>query len=139
MRSKAPLSVIEQLVMLLIFALAAAVCLRAFAWADTISRHSRDCDRALTRAQSAASVIRQTRGDVHAAAELMGGSVREGSLIIRYDENWDTKEGGEILLKVTPVDTKVALLGRAGVSVERDGEWLAMLDVMWQEVAADEE
>ena len=140
MRSRAPLSVLEQLIMLLIFALAAAVCLRAFAWADTASGHSADCDRALTEAQSAASVIRQTRGDVAAAAELWGGSVREGCWVIGYDEDWNrTDAGGTVCLRVTPTDTPSALLGRAAVSVEKDGAWLAALDVMWQEVAADAE
>lgn len=139
MKSKAPLSVIEQLVMLLVFALAAAVCLRALAWADNASRHSLDCDRALTEAQSAASVIQQTRGDVHAAAQMLGGSVREGCLVIEYDRAWNRTDSGDILLKVTPVDSHLALLGRADVSVEMDGDWLATLDAVWQEVAEDEE
>ena len=138
MRSKAPLSVIEQLIMLLIFALAAAVCLRAFAWADAASRHSSDCDRALIEAQSAASVIRQTGGDVDAAAALWGGRVRDGCWLIAYDAHWNRTDGeGDMVLKVTPADTRIALLGRAGVSVERKGEWLAGLDVLWQEEAED--
>ena len=39
MRSKAPLALMEQMVMVLVFALAAALCLQAFALADRISRH----------------------------------------------------------------------------------------------------
>ena len=38
MRSKAPLALMEQMVMVLVFALAAALCLQAFALADRISR-----------------------------------------------------------------------------------------------------
>ena len=37
MRSKAPLVLIEQMIMLLVFALAAALCLQAFVKADGIS------------------------------------------------------------------------------------------------------
>lgn len=139
MRSRAPLSVIEQLLMLLVFSLAAAVCLRAFVWADTASRRSLACDRALVEAQSAASVIRQTRGDLDAAAELLGGSVRGGCWVVQYDDDWNRTDGeGIYLLRVSPVDTRVALLGRAGVEVEWAGECFAALDVMWQEVPADE-
>lgn len=140
MRSKAPLAVIEQVIMLLVFALAAAVCLRAFAWADAASRHSGDCDRAWIEAQSAASVIRQTRGDMDAAAVLWGGCVRDGCWVVEYDKDWNRTDGeGDIHLKVTPVDTRIPLLGRADVSVEKDGEWLEGLNVLWQEVAEDAE
>lgn len=38
MRSKAPLVLMEQLVMVLVFALAAAVCLRLFVGAENIAR-----------------------------------------------------------------------------------------------------
>ena len=37
MRSKAPLVLIEQMVMLLVFALASALCLQAFVKSDAIS------------------------------------------------------------------------------------------------------
>ena len=38
MRSKAPLVMMEQMVMLLVFALAAALCLQAFVRSDEIGR-----------------------------------------------------------------------------------------------------
>ena len=38
MKSRAPLALMEQTVMVLVFALAAALCLRAFVLADGISR-----------------------------------------------------------------------------------------------------
>ena len=39
MRSKAPLVMMEQMVMLLVFALAAALCLQAFVRSDAQSKH----------------------------------------------------------------------------------------------------
>ena len=137
MRSRASLSVLEQLIMLLIFALAAAICLRAFAWADVASERSAACDRAMREAQNAAAVIRQTRGNMADAAELWGGSVRDGSWVIGYDESWNRADGTSCLLKVTPIDDGIGLLGQAAVSVERNGQQLAALEVAWQEVAAD--
>ena len=41
MKSKAPLALMEQMVMLLVFALAAALCLQAFVQSDRLSRESR--------------------------------------------------------------------------------------------------
>ena len=38
MRSKAPLALVEQTLMILVFALAAALCLQAFVRADRLSR-----------------------------------------------------------------------------------------------------
>ena len=40
MRSKAPLILMEQMVMLLVFALAAALCLQAFVKSDSLSSRS---------------------------------------------------------------------------------------------------
>lgn len=48
MRSKAPLALMEQMVMVLVFALAAALCLQAFALADRISRQNAERDQALS-------------------------------------------------------------------------------------------
>lgn len=58
MRSKAPLALMEQMVMLLVFALAAALCLQAFVKSDEISASCEARDRAMTLCQSAAEVIR---------------------------------------------------------------------------------
>ena len=49
MRSKAPLLLMEQMVMLAVFALAAALCLQAFVKSDGLSGDSQDRDRAVAR------------------------------------------------------------------------------------------
>ena len=48
MRSKAPLVMMEQMVMLLVFALAAALCLQAFVQSDLLSKDIASRDRAIT-------------------------------------------------------------------------------------------
>ena len=50
MRSKAPLILMEQMVMLLVFALAAALCLQAFVKSDALSSRGEARDRALLEA-----------------------------------------------------------------------------------------
>ena len=69
MRSKAPLAMMEQMVMLLVFALAAALCLQAFVKSDQISKRGEDRDRAAVLCQNAAEAIRHNGGDLAAAAE----------------------------------------------------------------------
>ena len=60
MRTKSPLALMEQLVMVLVFALAAALCLQVFVLADKTSRHNADVDNAVLLAQNTA--IRRRRG-----------------------------------------------------------------------------
>ena len=52
MTNKAPLALIEQTVMLLIFSVAAALCLQAFAWANRISCENAARDEAVLQAQN---------------------------------------------------------------------------------------
>ena len=68
MKSRAPLALMEQTVMVLVFALAAALCLRAFVLADGISRRVEATDRAVLWAESAADTLKARNGDLAQAA-----------------------------------------------------------------------
>lgn len=58
MRSRASLLLLEQLMMVLFFALTAAICMQAFVKADEISIHNNRQDRAVMLAQNAAELIK---------------------------------------------------------------------------------
>jgi len=58
MKSKASLLLMEQLAMVLVFALAAALCLRIFVRADEISIQNGRQDRAVMIAQNAAELLK---------------------------------------------------------------------------------
>lgn len=58
MRSKASLFLMEQLVMVLVFALAAAVCLQVFVRAEEISAETARRDEAVVIAQNAAELLK---------------------------------------------------------------------------------
>lgn len=85
MRSKAPLVLIEQMIMLLVFALAAALCLQAFVKADGISMQGENRSYAVVAAQNAAEVIRHSGGSMeHAlskAADRLGAEYGENGLL----------------------------------------------------------
>lgn len=138
MRSRAPLALIEQVFMLLVFALAAVLCLRAFVWADTQSKESVARDQAMIQAQSAAEVLKHCDGDYAAAAEICGGTWDGGVWTIRYDDGWQQTEGeGTYLLQVSPEESGSNYLGLAAVEVFQAQTHLAALDVAWQEVGSD--
>lgn len=128
MRNKTPLVLMEQLIMLLIFSLSAAMCLRLFAAADQISHQCEARDYAVTLAQNAAEAVRHQKGDITAAL----GRDRLG-----YDATWTpcAAEEAVYLLTVTIEDSSVSGLGTALIQVQ--GETLLFeLRVCWQEVTS---
>lgn len=88
MRSKAPLAMMEQLVMVLVFALAAALCLQVFVLSDKTSRRNEARDRAVLEAQNTAEELKSLRGDFAQAAELYGGAFDGQTWGRSYDADW---------------------------------------------------
>lgn len=147
MRSKAPLALMEQMVMLAVFALAAALCLQAFVKSDALSKEAQARDHAVVLCQSAAEVIRSTGGDFPAAAALLGASGEGDSLLLFYGEDWTP--AAPVAQDVYPLgytlgacrgDSGVPGLGTAEVWVQDDasGEELFRMEVAWQEVSVHE-
>lgn len=58
MKSKAPLAMMEQIVMVLVFALAAALCLQTFVLSGKISKKTEAKNRAVTEVQNAAEIVK---------------------------------------------------------------------------------
>lgn len=137
MKNRGTLVLIEQAVMLLVFALAAVLCLRAFLWANETSREIIARDGAMLQAQNAAEVLKHTRGDFDAAAEQAGG-IRDGEhWVVFYDEDWNvTVEDPAYTLRAVSGRSDLEYLGRAEVSVYQGEAELAVLEVCWQEVSA---
>lgn len=147
MKSKAPLALIEQTVMALVFALAAALCVHAFVKADRISAESEERSRAALVAQDAAELIRYSGGDMgHAlsqAGELLGGNYEQGMLYIDYDEDWNRADGdGVYRLTAQGVPVEESGLQKALVQVVTadtgEPELLFELEAAWLEVSPDE-
>lgn len=136
-RNRASLVLIEQVIMLLVFALASALCIKAFAWADTESAAAAERDKALLMAQNAAQIIKNS-GDI-AAAELLGGCAEGERWIIYYDEEWQSVEGGGVYtLTAEPKEDGLRYMSAARVEVYKGAELLLSVDAAWQEVAKDE-
>lgn len=137
-RSKVPLVLMEQLVMLLVFALAAAACLRIFVFADRASRQVQDRDRAAELVQNTAQVLRHTGGDFSRAAELLGARHwDENSLMIDYDGEWAlASDTTRYTLGASRDSSDTPYLGKGEVWCRDEAEEreLFRLEIAWQEV-----
>lgn len=123
---KRAIGLLEMTVMLLVFALAAALCLRLFAWADSTTRESIRRDAAFTDLQSAAEVLRHTGGDYEEAVQLYGGSWDGNRWVIVCDG---------YRIAVTAESTGISGLGGAYLEAVGENQILASLTVRWQEVS----
>lgn len=137
MKNKAPLALMEQILMVLVFALAAALCLQTFAFASQMLHRCEAKDRAVLVVQNAAEVWKSNRGDAQMCAQKLGGESDAGTWQIRYDADWE--ESGEdeakYLVQAEPVATNDPQLGCADITARTvDGDNLFQVRVAWQEV-----
>jgi len=137
MRSKAPLALMEQLVMILVFALAAAFCLQAFALSDRLSRENLHRDNAVILAQNTAETLKACGGDLSEVCALLGGTVEQGLWYAYYDDALApaaalSEDGYQV--DIFPVPTQRETLGQALVSVYAEGgsEPVFTLTAAWQ-------
>lgn len=131
--------------MVLVFALAAALCIQTFALSNRLSRTSAAQDRALILAQSAAEICKNSRFDPDALISRLGGQVSQGLYSVDYGQDWiEATEGDSCTyrLSVEGMPSKTPGLGQAEVWVTTktsDGEQtLARLTVAWQEADGHE-
>ena len=144
MRNKAFLSLMELICMAGVFALAAAICIRGFLLANTISteRHALDC--AVVSAQNAAELLKAHKGDTETVADILDGSVQDGNLVVFYNSDWapvTTADEAEYILRSLPLaaDEAAPSLAKAEIEVVCGNEHIFSLTVGWQEVYDDEE
>lgn len=146
-RSNVPLLLMEQLVMLLVFALAAALCVRAFVLADTRSQQNDARSQALLVAQSVAEEIKALQdvkeGDLQGFDVLSSQwepdivTLRQKAFEPRYyGKRWRPAEetAWSYCLQVEKQTSENPLLGRAEITVrDKAGNCLVKLPLAWQE------
>lgn len=136
MKNKAPLSLIEQVIMILVFALTAAFCLQGFALASQISRHQEIQAKSVIAVQNAAELLKNTAGDLEASASKLGGFVNDHTWTIPYDTSWQpicTQDECTYLLSASIYDSGVPYLGTANISIIHDNEVVFAITTAWQE------
>lgn len=125
MKNKTFLPLIEQMIMILIFALAAAFCLQGFASADRISKRQAVLTEAVVTVQNTAEILKSSHGDYNLAAELLTGTVTDTGLQIQTED---------YTLTATAAEEQLDSLASAKIKVLYKTETLYELTVSWQEV-----
>ena len=114
MRNKASLFLMEQLIMLLVFALSAALCLGVFVRADRILQETGRRDEAVILAQNAAQILKYT-GDPQKALQMV--------------------DSGELALEILEVESSVSGFRQAEIVIFYENSEIFSLQTGWQEVA----
>jgi len=135
MKNKTPLVLAEQLIMILVFAIAAALCLQGFALADKQSTENRMQDQAVIIAQNAAETYKHYHGDQILAAAELNGTANPNGLTATYEY-----EIGSFELTVEEQPTETNGPERAVVSVYYGDKPRSIfsLPIAWQGVKSDE-
>lgn len=113
MRSKAFLSLMELLVMILVFALASALCMQVFAYAQGISLETARRDEAVVLAQNGAELLKA------------GTAADEIEAIL---------SGEAYTVQIRELSQEIPGLARSEVTVSYEDEVLFSLTVGYQEV-----
>lgn len=134
MKSKAPLVMMEQIVMVLIFALAAALCLQTFVLSGKISKNTEELNRASIEVQNVAETLK-AEGLNSYLEKTEAVSVEEG-FRIALDEGWqattEPKKTAYYLL-ICPENQNNGLFWKAELVVTReDGTKLFQIPVAGQ-------
>lgn len=122
-------------------ALASTVSLACLAKADDASRSAYAQDVAVGDVQTAADLVSAHRGDMSAAADTLGGEIRNGVLVAMYDADMQRIRDGEAVyvLEAGPACPD-GLLGSCPVRVYRakDGGTVFGVTATWQAENPDE-
>ena len=147
MKNRTLLSLIEMLLMVMVFAVASAICLRAFVRADRISRDGSVKAEAALLADSYGALFKEVRGDAGEAAERHGGTLLKESdgpvWMVCFDREWNPVPETEAVYILRAKQAEGAAsggaaqesgyLGEGTVTVVRaDGEELFAIPVCWQ-------
>ena len=124
MKSKSPLIMLEQLLMLLVFALAAALCLQAFVLADSRSKTTSRRDSAILEVQQTAETIKYCGGDMEKAAGILGADWNNDALSLGCEDC-------SIYAQIE--DNGTEFLGSARIwAKDEKGQELLAVSVAWQ-------
>jgi type II secretory pathway pseudopilin PulG len=99
-RSRSTLFLIEQLIVVAVFALCSAACVRILTRAYFDARTSKDVSNAILVAENAAECFKAVSGDISKVSETLGGICEitgdGASVTVYYDKEWETCDKNEV-------------------------------------------
>lgn len=129
--SRTGLFLAELTVVILFFALSAAVCMKLFAYAYITTQQASDISHAVSAAQNAAECFKASEGDVIQTARLLGAAAQNSRL--------SYQPGGNIRLTLdADPDTNSAFVSGKIKVTDNKNELLFELDIIaLREIGAD--
>ena len=107
-RSRATLFLIEQIIVVGIFALCAAACARIFTSAYFQSKESKDVRYAIIAAESCAESYKASGGNLGQVAQALGGATGivggSDAAIVHYDSQWLITSGDDASFRLVIVN-----------------------------------
>ena len=126
MKNRTSLVLMEQLIMVLIFSLCAALSLKAFSYSDRISLESKAVSEASLAVQTAAETIKRNNGTK--------------DRVIYYDANWNETDEADYVysVEIDVIESGIDNLGKANIKASDKNAVLFEIPVSWQEVEQNE-
>ena len=97
-RSRSTLFLMEQLIVIAVFALCAAACVRILASSYIMTTQASDTSNAIRVAESSAECYKAVSGDLSKMVDILGGSVlsTEDTALIYYDKSWNVCDESDL-------------------------------------------
>lgn len=134
MKSKAPLAMMEQIVMVLVFALAAALCLQTFVLSGKISKTTQAKNRAVTEVQNAAELLKN--GGFSEYAKKYAPRQTQNKSVSFFTEDWHItgeEQQAEYIMTVLYTESAELPLWQADITLTASsGEELIKIPVAGQ-------
>ena len=118
-RGKTALFLMEQLIIVAVFALAAVLCVQVFVYAHLTAEASAAQDYAVIAAENAAEIYKACRGDLDATAAELGAEVYGDTILKYYDNEWkgSAVRGAGYVMELTVTRPKIDYLQQAVVHI----------------------
>ena len=151
-RSKSTLFLIEQLIVIAVFAICAAACISILTASYFYATDSQSAGNAILKAETAAELYKATGGDVYMIAGFLGGIVESGVnshpgtvyASVYYNNAWQisNEATASYVLRISSTGTLYASLGirleSGSITVEKiTGEQLVAFPLAARQVMAE--
>jgi type II secretory pathway pseudopilin PulG len=110
----------ELILVILCFAISAAICLRVFVSAQLTADRSRDLSAAVLAAENAAECWKASAGDLGKCAALLNAGENGGRLIQTFDGDWRLTDGSakfRLLLEAQNGEASIAVTDTDGEAI----------------------
>jgi len=127
---KSTLFLMEQVIVIAVFAICAAICVSILTSSYLMTRNALDTRNALMIAESAAESHKAFGGDITRIADILGGTadLDSNTFTIYYDTNWQpvNAEDASFVLNFTMRDDTLVIFSDVSVSTNAGSELVSL-------------